>query len=39
MQNIRILGEPDEVLRTLWDLQTLGFYGKNKMLYLTGLRL
>ena len=37
MKDIRILGEPDEVFNTLRDLQTLSFYGKNKILYLTGL--
>ena len=28
--------EVNEVAHTLWDLQTLSFYGKNKILYLTG---
>ena len=40
VQDIRILREPDEVARSLWDLQSLSFYGKNKILYLvTGLYL
>ena len=34
MQDIRILGEPDEVARILQDLQPIQFYGKNRILYL-----
>ena len=30
VQDIRILGEPDEVASTLWDLQPLSFYRKKQ---------
>ena len=39
MQDIRILGEPDEVAHTIQDLQPIKLYRKNRMLYLTGLSL